>query len=156
MYLTKIFHLHFGNSSKGICLSILLIPLVILFSSSNAEGFDRSYYSIHIASHKILPNADKEILQLKKKGYDAFHRKVDILDKGEWYRLFIGRFGNKEKALAFAKELKASGFSKYSTVKELIEVVTIGVIDTRKILRESKAAKTANAAYLEILKAKRA
>jgi cell division protein FtsN len=42
-------------------------------------------------------------------GYQSEVRKVDLADKGVWYRLRLGRFANKSEAAAFCDKLRADG-----------------------------------------------
>ncbi|MFC1532956.1 OmpH family outer membrane protein [Thermodesulfobacteriota bacterium] len=153
---TKMFHMYFSNPLFVISLSIPLIFLDICILNGTAICADRSYYTIQIAAHKKLPNTEKHVLQLQVKGYDVFYKKVDIPGKGEWYRVYLGHFENKEKALTFSKELKAAGITDYSMIHKFVDILTVGVIDTMKIFRESKASKSADASYFKDLEAKRA
>ncbi len=135
---------------------ISFIVLFLFLSGGTARSSGRIYYSVQVASHKKLPNAEKAIRQLQEKGYDAFYKKVDIPDKGEWYRIYVGRFDNRKKALSFSKKMKADGITDFTMVHKFNDKVTMGVIDIRRILFESKAGKKAQDTYLEVLNAKRA
>lgn len=91
----------------------LLFPvaLIIFFKPITAHSAKRSYYSVQLASYKHVNNAEEHVLQLNSKGYDAFYKKVDIPNMGEWHRIFLGKFRDKEDAEELVKKLKTVGFS---------------------------------------------
>ena len=78
-------------------------------------------YTVNIASFKDKGNADQLMKELGEKGYEAFVEKANIPQKGTWYRVAVGRFSSRGKALAFAQELKEKGVN-YSFVRKLKEV----------------------------------
>lgn len=135
---------------------ILPVVLIIFFKPAPSQSAERTFYSVQLASHQRLSNAEDHVQQLNSRGYDAFYKKVDIPDMGQWHRIFIGRFKDKNEATAVAEKLKEKGFSKDITIKALPEIVTIGVIDTRRILQESNRSRLRYAAYAELLNDKRA
>ena len=94
---------------------LILLTTAVIFTLSDTANTSEPY-SIHVSSHKLHSDAEKSVRQLKAKGYDAFHQKVNIPGKGEWYRIYIGRWENRKKALSFAKRLKAAGITDYTTV----------------------------------------
>lgn len=55
-------------------------------------------FSIHSGSYRTFQVAQGEVRRLKSKGFDAFIEKVDLSEKGEWYRVKIGVFTSKEQA----------------------------------------------------------
>lgn len=156
LWLFNMFPFRHISFLKVLRYSIPLAVLILSLSVVPAPCSSRSYFSVQVASLKRLPNAEKEVRRLEKKGYDVFYKKVNIPGKGVWYRIYAGKIETREKAQAFAKELKAAGITDYTMLHQFDEIVTIGVIDMPKILRQSKAGKAAQAAYLEILNAKRA
>ncbi len=101
---------------------LILLTTAMLFVLSDAvKSSEPFYYSIHVASHKLRSDAEKNIRELKAKGYDAFHKAVNIPGKGEWCRVYIGRWKNRDKALSFGKRLKAAGIADYLTIQKLKE-----------------------------------
>ena len=55
-------------------------------------------FSIHSGSYRTSHIAQKEVRRLKAKGFDAFMEKVELGEKGVWYRVKIGVFTSKEQA----------------------------------------------------------
>ncbi len=69
-------------------------------SSANSE------YTLQIASYPDEIAAVQVIEEWKKKGYLAFLSVEDIPDKGKWYRVNIGNFGDEKSAEDFAKKFQ--------------------------------------------------
>jgi len=88
----------------------VLMALFILLVCSNAYSRETKnvYYAIHIASFKRLDSCRGLITSLKKKGYSPFYKAVDIPGKGKWFRLFVGNYENKKKALVAADRLRST------------------------------------------------
>ena len=65
-------------------------------------------FVLHFSSHKDRPSAEKEAARLAA----AFGRpgravEVDLGEKGVWYRVVVGEFGQAEEARAFREDLAA-------------------------------------------------
>lgn len=86
---------------------------------SVAEKVEQPYFSLHVGSFRELQNASAEAERLKSSGIDAFWKKVAIPGKGEWFRLYVGKHGTKDEALARGKELKAKGIIEDYFVHEI-------------------------------------
>ncbi len=65
-----------------------------------------SAYTLQVASYPDESAAAQVVDQWKKKGYMAFLSVEDIQDKGKWYRVNIGNFGDEESAKTFAKNIQ--------------------------------------------------
>ena len=77
-------------------------------SGGTNEGRDRIYYSLQIGSYKNLAYGKKRAAELiTEKGLHAWLRKVKILKKGEWFRVYVGKKKSRAEALNFGKKLKA-------------------------------------------------
>lgn len=73
-------------------------------------------YVLQIGAYKSQAEADAAWKSFKSKhpiagGYSEDVRRADLGDKGIWYRLRIGSFGDKAAASAFCDKLKADGGS---------------------------------------------
>jgi general secretion pathway protein A len=69
-------------------------------------------YTLRIASLKTRAQALEEIERLKKKlGSPVFSEKVELKDKGTWYRIYFGRFANHSEAELAKRKLKSQGWS---------------------------------------------
>jgi len=71
------------------------------------EGPEQSFYCLHVGSYKSLSNAKAEVELFAGKGLYAWSEKVDISGKGEWIRVFIGRYTDRAEALRYGTRLKA-------------------------------------------------
>jgi hypothetical protein len=66
---------------------------------------DPSYpYSIYHGSYKSLERAERAISEYRKKGLSPYWVKIDLGDKGVWYRVFSGYFQKREQANEFIKK----------------------------------------------------
>ena len=79
-----------------------------IHTPSPDKGTSSSHpYSIHIASYRDKNRAIMNVNQLGKLGYEASIIKVEIQDKGTWYRVVSGKFQSKGQARAMLKKIKA-------------------------------------------------
>lgn len=69
-------------------------------SSSNSE------YTVQVASYPDESAAVQVVDEWKKKGYMAFLSVQDLPDKGKWYRVNVGNFGDEAAAQGFAKTIE--------------------------------------------------
>ncbi len=70
------------------------------------KSSQNSVYTLQVASYPDESAATQVIDVWKKKGYMAFLSVEDIPDKGKWYRVNVGNFGDEESASKFAKNIK--------------------------------------------------
>ncbi len=75
--------------------------------------------SIQIGSFENLGQARKEKSRLKALGIDAFIRLEKVSGKGNWYRVYVGRFNTKRQALDYQWELKRKGIIHWSWIKRI-------------------------------------
>ena len=61
-------------------------------------------YIVQISSLKTREAAIREVMSLRKKGFDANWSAVHLIKKGTWHRVYQGGFSTKEAAVAFKKE----------------------------------------------------
>ena len=61
-------------------------------------------YSLYLGSVKTLELAKRGMSVYEKKGLSPYWVKVNFKEKGEWYRIFVGHFKEREHAEAFARE----------------------------------------------------
>jgi hypothetical protein len=85
-------------------------------------GAERTYYSIHLASFKDLQNANGYVNKLTKKGKLVFWKKKDIPGKGEFYRVYLGKYQDRTLAVEFWKKLKSQGSVSYFGIHKFREV----------------------------------
>lgn len=102
----------------------LILVLITLFVNADAAtGTKRIYYSIHFASFKNLANANRQVNALTEKGKMVFWKKTDVPGKGIYYRVYLGRYNNREDAVAFWKKLDKIGAVSYFGVHRFTEKV---------------------------------
>jgi len=87
-------------------------------------------YSIYLGSYRSLDGAKEIVSVYQAEGLSAYWVKVNLGNKGIWYRIFTGYFGDRELAEAFLNERKLTGGSvrktKYSNL--------IGVYSSKEAL----------------------
>jgi len=62
-------------------------------------------YSIYLGSYKTKEKAEKAIDVYARKGLSPFWAKVDFKEKGSWFRVYSGYFGNSEDAELLIKDI---------------------------------------------------
>lgn len=68
-------------------------------------------FVINVASFRQRQSAKRYVEKLKQEGIDAFEWKVDLPQKGRWYRVSVGGFSNRQEAEKYANELSRKGLS---------------------------------------------
>jgi hypothetical protein len=61
-------------------------------------------YSLLLGSQNSLEMAKRSILDFRKKGLSPYLSRVDLPEKGIWYRIFTGHFRDMEEAERFRQE----------------------------------------------------
>jgi tetratricopeptide (TPR) repeat protein len=115
------------------CLFIIIFLFflqIVAVSGADAEG--DFYYSIHGASYRELEQAKLHIISLQKLGYAAFYEKVNIPGKGLWYRVYIGKYGNREAAKKTANILRKNKDIDDVRINRFIESNTLARASARK------------------------
>jgi len=73
-------------------------------------------YTVQLGSFQNIDAAYNLEKKMQEKGYPSFVIKASIPKKGTWYRVRVGTFQNKEKAVAYAEKLKNIEKLKYTQV----------------------------------------
>lgn len=102
---------------------LLLTVLVIFIGVDVGECSERIFYSIHLASFKSLRNANIEVNALKKKRKTVFWKETDVPEKGKFYRIYLGRYKNRDEALGVWKKLKKENMVSYLGIHKFTETV---------------------------------
>ena len=76
-------------------------------------------FTIHVASYKNPNYADIEIQKYQKRGYEAFKVYTNVPGKGNWHRLFVGRYKTVKEAALEAKKIISRGYSDYTMIKRV-------------------------------------
>jgi len=97
-------------------------------------------YSVYLGSFKAADAVKKAMSEYQGKGLSPYWTKVDLGDKGVWFRFFTGYFQTKEEAEKFIRDRNIQGASlgitKYAN---LIGIYSSDneVEDTRKLLESA-------------------
>jgi len=97
---------------------IVFFPAVFFLTNCFAERLNETHYSIHLASFKLLQNANKYTNSLKTKEKTVFWKKTDVPGKGMFYRVYLGRYDDREKAMKVWNKLKIEGAVSYCGIYE--------------------------------------
>ncbi len=63
-------------------------------------------FTIQVASFKTKSKAHDVLVEVQKKGYQAYLGTRDLGKKGIWYRVYIGRFSTKKEANNFLQNVR--------------------------------------------------
>jgi hypothetical protein len=116
--------------SKVLLIRIFLLALPIMFITiETGDCKEDRYYTIHLASFKELQNANNFVNAMTNKGKIIFWKKTDVPGKGEYYRVYLGKYENRDEAIEFWKTLKEEGAVSYFGVHEFREEATSETAD---------------------------
>jgi len=89
---------------------------------SSLEVTRLSYpYSIYLGSYQTLDHAKEAISSYQKRGLSPYWVKLDLGDKGSWFRVFTGYFRSREQANDFIEKKHIGGAkSRYTKYANLI------------------------------------
>lgn len=108
------------KKKKWLLVSLLVFLLLPLnsWSQSSTEKTLKTI-TIQVVSVKNVEKADQELARLRSHGLDPFMRYEEVRDKGMWYRIFVGQFENRDKANAYAQQIKEKGIISGFWVKRI-------------------------------------
>jgi hypothetical protein len=66
-------------------------------------------YSVYLGSFKAVEAVKKALFDYQEKGLSAYWVKVDLGDKGVWFRFFTGYFRTKEEAEKYIRDRSLQG-----------------------------------------------
>ncbi len=75
---------------------------------SMEEKVSKYPYAILLGAFKTIARAEKAIALYRKKGISSYWVKVDLGEKGIWYRVFAGHFRDESGARAFIRKKRLS------------------------------------------------
>jgi cell division septation protein DedD len=70
------------------------------------KTFPTKFYTIQVASFRSPKEAQKYARLLGSRGYEALVKKVNLPQKGIWYRVYVGRFNSFKEAKKFGAVLQ--------------------------------------------------
>lgn len=68
---------------------------------------ERGRFTIQVAAFREVQSAERLVTALRSKGYQAYQIRMTVGDTGEWFRVRVGAFENRESAEAMIKRLNA-------------------------------------------------
>jgi len=78
-------------------------------SSSQPPRTPQYPYSVYLGSFKAAEAVKKAISEYQEKGLSPYWARVDLGDKGVWFRFFVGYFRTKEETEKFIRERNIQG-----------------------------------------------
>ena len=95
---------------KILPIRMFLFVLPIIFTAiESADCAEETFYSIHVASFKKLQNANNFVNTMNRKGKILFWEKTDVPGKGMYYRVYLGKYETRDKAVEFWNILNEEG-----------------------------------------------
>ena len=77
--------------------------------SPQKAGTPEYPFSIYLGSHKAPEAVSRALSEYQEKGLSAYWAKVDLGDKGVWFRFFTGYFRTKEEAEKYIRDRNIQG-----------------------------------------------
>lgn len=97
-----------------------LLFLVMTFAGSAfCAAEEESLYVIHVSSFKNQKSAEVETSKFLEQGLQAFYHLEAVEGKGNWYRVFIGTFRNRQEATAKGVDLMKKGIIIYAAPRKV-------------------------------------
>ena len=75
---------------------------------------------VHVSSVKGREAAGREAARLRAAGYPTALRQVEIPDRGTWWRVYLGPYGERGDASTIADRVKAAGLTDYTQIHRLL------------------------------------
>lgn len=66
----------------------------------------KSVYAVQLGAYKNRANATALVQKYKRKGYDAFIKRTITADKGTLYKVLIGKFESRNKAIELSRRIR--------------------------------------------------
>ncbi len=101
----------------------VVMVLLALIAVTAAPSFAGTVYSIQVAASADKSSAQETAEQMNRMGHDSFVRLETVPGKGQWYRIYVEKFGSKAQADKEAAVLKSLGLLNEYYVRELKEMV---------------------------------
>jgi hypothetical protein len=76
-------------------------------------------YSVHVASYRKIEQANQDVANLRKHGFEGRAVRTDLGSKGIWYRVFVGSFPSRAEAAEARAEILKLPEYKYAQVRRV-------------------------------------
>lgn len=70
----------------------------------------KDHFTVQVGAFKDLESAERMVKNLRDKGYPAYHLRVAVPGKGEWFRVRVGAFDNRPAAETMLKKMDRQGY----------------------------------------------
>jgi cell division septation protein DedD len=87
-------------------------------------------YSVYLGSYKTRGTAAKAVSDYRRKGLSPYWVKIDLAQKGIWYRIFVGRFETRDNAEAFIRE-KGLSDAEVMKTKDIVHRIAYSATDDK-------------------------
>ncbi|GJM43378.1 MAG: hypothetical protein DHS20C21_02200 [Gemmatimonadota bacterium] len=77
-------------------------------------------FFVHTSSLKTHAAAELDAAKLKRAGLPTALRQVEIPERGLWWRVYLGPYGQRADAVAVAERVKADGLTDYTQIHRLL------------------------------------
>ncbi|MFC1539090.1 SPOR domain-containing protein [Candidatus Latescibacterota bacterium] len=88
------------------------------FTHPDSDAVDLPF-TIQVASHRNIENATNDVMDFRAGGYNAYMEKASIEGIGDWYRVFAGRYPNRQGAVIAALSITEKGLASEPWVKNV-------------------------------------
>ena len=103
--------------SKAAGFAVIGAFMLLAGWSSTSRG--ETAYSIQVAAAMDKGSAEEKAEEMNRLGYRSYVRLETIPGKGDWYRVYVERFGSKSEADREASSLKSLGLLNECFVREI-------------------------------------
>ena len=73
-----------------------------------------------MSSLKKRASADREATKLQRAGFPIALRQVELPERGTWWRVYLGPYGERARATEVAERAKTDGFTDYTQIHRLL------------------------------------
>ena len=89
-----------------------------------------SPYSVHVGSYRTAEAAQGVVRDLRQRGLIAFAAPIVLPDKGEWVRVYVGAYDDREEARATLSRLTSAGVVPEGSVRDTPLAFPLGTYAT--------------------------
>lgn len=105
-----------------VSLTCVVLAIMNYFPIANADSKshpETDTFSIHVSSFKTQSSADKEKHRLLSRYSPVYVLHEKVKGRGMWYRVYMGKYSVRIKAVTAAREYKKQGLISYTAVKKI-------------------------------------
>jgi cell division protein FtsN len=108
---------------KSVTIGTAVIAGLLFVAGWAGPSLGGTAYSIQVAAFTDKHSAEERAGEMNRRGYHAYVRLETVPGKGEWYRVYVEKFGSKAQADREAASLKALGLLDDCFVRAVTEDV---------------------------------